>query len=168
MKAKISYPYAESAAVLPKGQYVGYAVSTDLPHYDVAGPSVCIWQIDDCFGQKISSPGPKRGRRRFSDEHRAICFALIGIVESLAPGSQVLIYIPYKWVVEAIELDDVRRWRSNNWRKNNRRPIANPEVWEHFLRIVERRKISVMCARWSGRFQSALRKNLREQARAAR
>jgi len=53
-------------------------------------------------------------------------------------NSEIDLYTDSKYVVDGIEKGWAENWRKNNWRKSDKTPALNPELWERLLNAVRR------------------------------
>ena len=51
---------------------------------------------------------------------------------------EVDLYTDSKYVVDGIEKGWAENWRRNNWKKSDKNPALNPELWERLLKAIER------------------------------
>jgi len=55
-----------------------------------------------------------------------------------AGNCEVNLYTDSKYVVDGIEKGWALNWRRNNWRKSDKSPALNPELWERLLKAIGR------------------------------
>jgi len=51
---------------------------------------------------------------------------------------EVDLYTDSKYVADGISKGWAEKWRRNNWRKSDKTPALNPELWERLLNAVKR------------------------------
>ncbi|MDD3667043.1 MAG: ribonuclease HI [Bacteroidales bacterium] len=58
--------------------------------------------------------------------------AIVGLAHLKEPCN-VLLYSDSKYVVEAMEKGWAKKWKQNGWRKSNKAPALNSDLWEKLL-----------------------------------
>ena len=115
-------------------------------------PEVAIYTDGACSG----NPGPggwaailasgahrkelARGYRRTTNNR----MELMGVIEglrSLKSRSRVTIWSDSKYVVEAIEKGWAKRWRQNGWRKADKKPALNADLWQQLLELLDQHQV---------------------------
>ena len=66
--------------------------------------------------------------------------AIVGL-ETLKEPCEVMLYSDSKYLVDAIEKGWLTSWRRNNWRKSDRSPVLNIDLWERLIIQLERHKV---------------------------
>jgi ribonuclease HI len=70
---------------------------------------------------------------------------LTAVIEALALLKEpcaVELYSDSKYVVDALEKGWVYGWRSRGWRKADKKPALNVDLWERLLPLVERHRVT--------------------------
>ncbi|MBR3289591.1 MAG: ribonuclease HI [Clostridia bacterium] len=70
---------------------------------------------------------------------------LTAVIEGLAAlkeSCEVTVYSDSKYVVDAIEKGWARGWQKNGWRKSDKKPALNPDLWERLLTLLDQHKVS--------------------------
>ena len=70
---------------------------------------------------------------------------LTAVIESLAllkEPCEVTIYSDSKYIIDAIQKGWVYSWKENNWKKKDRKPALNPDLWEKVLSLLEIHDVS--------------------------
>lgn len=70
---------------------------------------------------------------------------LIGAIEALSAlkePCEVTLTSDSKYLIDAITKGWVYAWRSNGWKKSDRSPALNVDLWERLLPLVDRHDIS--------------------------
>ena len=62
--------------------------------------------------------------------------AVINGLEALNRKCKVKIYSDSSYVVNGITKGWAEGWRSNNWRKADKKPALNPDLWERLLNLL--------------------------------
>lgn len=63
--------------------------------------------------------------------------AAIQALKALKEPCQVTLYSDSKYLVDGIEKGWAKSWQRNGWRKSNKEPALNPELWEELLQLLE-------------------------------
>ena len=111
-------------------------------------PVVTIYTDGACSG----NPGPggwaailvagehrkelARGYRRTTNNRMELRAVIEGL-KSLRRPSKVDLFSDSKYVVEAIERGWVKGWQRNGWRKADKKPALNVDLWEELLPLLE-------------------------------
>ncbi|MBI2945356.1 MAG: ribonuclease HI [Candidatus Wallbacteria bacterium] len=69
--------------------------------------------------------------------NRMEILAAITGLEALKHPCRVTLYSDSRYVVDAIEKGWAESWRSKGWRKGDKKPAKNPDLWERLLDLVE-------------------------------
>ncbi|MGE0640426.1 MAG: ribonuclease HI [Thermoanaerobaculia bacterium] len=115
-------------------------------------PEVAIYTDGACSG----NPGPggwaailvagehrkelSRGYRRTTNNR----MELMGVIEGLRAlkgRSRVAVWSDSKYVVEAIEKGWAKGWRRNGWRKADKKPALNSDLWQELLELLEQHQV---------------------------
>ncbi len=118
----------------------------------LAGGDLEIW-ID---GACVDNPGPggygivfkcrgekklKSGGFQLTTNNRMEIMAAIIALEALKEKSNVVVYSDSKYVVDALMLGWVKRWKSNNWKRNKKEKAINPDLWDRLLQLYEQHNV---------------------------
>ncbi len=71
---------------------------------------------------------------------------LLGVIVGLSVLKEpcvVQLYTDSKYVSEAIEKGWAVSWRDNGWRKKDKKPAKNPDLWEQLLELLEKHKVEI-------------------------
>lgn len=166
LKGDPKLPLPKNEPVFDSIDCMIFLESSDLPK-DIysPGPSACIWQIRTLDGIILDSPDPKQSRGDNSDEKRGLAAALIGALEKLAPDSRAVVCSPGTYIKDGIAFAE--KWRANGWRNSHNEPVANSDIWERYLELVNEHNLDVIALSWSENSCTKLRKKLKEAARKA-
>jgi ribonuclease HI len=77
-----------------------------------------------------------RGYRRTTNNRMELRAVIEGL-KALKRPSRVVLWSDSKYVVEAIERGWVKSWRRNGWRKADKKPALNVDLWEELLALLE-------------------------------
>ena len=116
-------------------------------------PEVSIFTDGACSGNPgpggwaaILVSGPHRkelsaGYRRTTNNR----MELLGVIEGLSAlkgRSKVTIWSDSKYVVEAIEKGWAKSWRRNGWRKADKKPALNADLWDRLLNLLDQHQVN--------------------------
>ena len=68
--------------------------------------------------------------------------AVIAGLEALKEKCEVHIVSDSKYVTDAINLGWARGWRANGWRKSDKKPALNPDLWEKLLGLLDSHEVT--------------------------
>ncbi len=71
---------------------------------------------------------------------------LLGVIAGLSALTQpckVQLYTDSKYVSEAIEKGWARSWQENGWRKKDKKPAKNPDLWEQLLELLDKHDVVI-------------------------
>lgn len=74
--------------------------------------------------------------------NRMELMAVAVALEALIRPCAVTIYSDSKYVVEAVEKGWAKKWRANGWRKADKTPAVNSDLWSRVLNVMEKHKVS--------------------------
>lgn len=69
---------------------------------------------------------------------------LTGVISALSALKEpctVELYSDSKYVIEALEKGWARSWREKGWRRADRKPALNPDLWETLLELTEKHEM---------------------------
>ena len=73
--------------------------------------------------------------------NRMEVLAVIKGLEALKVPCQVTLYSDSKYVVDAITKGWVKKWKSNNWVKPDKKKALNVDLWERLLTLLDKHKV---------------------------
>ena len=65
---------------------------------------------------------------------------LLGVIDALAllrEPCDVTLYSDSQYVVNALTKGWAKSWKKNGWRRSNKEPAQNPDLWERLLELCE-------------------------------
>ncbi|MDF1495983.1 ribonuclease HI [Caproiciproducens sp. CPB-2] len=71
---------------------------------------------------------------------------LTGVIEALRllkEPCEVILCSDSKYVCDAISKGWAKSWRKNGWRKGDKKPALNPDLWEALLVLLEKHRVTV-------------------------
>lgn len=63
--------------------------------------------------------------------------AIIEGLSALKEPCRVILYSDSKYVLDALQKGWARRWQQNGWRKSDKKPALNADLWEKLLRLTD-------------------------------
>ena len=82
------------------------------------------------------------GGEEHTTNNRMELTAVISALEALKEPCEVDLYSDSKYVVEAIEKGWAVGWRARGWKKADKKPALNPDLWEQLLDLLEKHKVN--------------------------
>ena len=62
---------------------------------------------------------------------------VIAALEALREPCRVELYSDSKYVVDALDKGWTEKWRAKGWKKPDKKPALNPDLWERLLALAE-------------------------------
>ena len=66
---------------------------------------------------------------------------VIAALEALNEPCVVELYSDYKYVMDGLSKGWAASWRRNGWKKKDKKPALNPDLWERLLQLTERHTV---------------------------
>lgn len=85
----------------------------------------------------LSGGSPKTTNNRM--EMMGVIVGLSALKESCS----VQLYTDSKYVCDAIEKGWVKNWKANGWKKSNKTPALNIDLWEEILILLEKHDVEI-------------------------
>ena len=74
--------------------------------------------------------------------NRMELYAAIAALEALKEPCSVTIVTDSQYVVNAVEKGWVCSWKEKGWRRSDRKPVQNVDLWERLLPLLARHRVS--------------------------
>jgi ribonuclease HI len=81
------------------------------------------------------------GGFRLTTNNRMEIYAAIKALEALNQPCKVTLYSDSEYLVNAMTLGWVQRWKANHWKRNKREKASNVDLWERLLALCERHQV---------------------------
>ena len=97
------------------------------------------------YGTILSYQGHERrlsGGEANTTNNRMELTAFIEALAALKERCEVTVYSDSKYVVDGIEKGWARSWKRNGWRKADRKPALNAELWDRLLQLLDAHEVS--------------------------
>ena len=83
------------------------------------------------------------GGERQTTNNRMELTAVIEGLKALREKCIVTVITDSKYVSDGINLGWARSWKANNWRKQDKKPALNPELWDELLSLIDNHVVTV-------------------------
>ena len=83
------------------------------------------------------------GGERQTTNNRMELKAVIEGLKALREKCIVTVITDSKYVSDGINLGWARSWKANNWRKKDKKPALNPELWDELLSLIDSHVVTV-------------------------
>lgn len=81
------------------------------------------------------------GGEKNTTNNRMELTAVIAGLSALKEPCIVELYSDSKYVIDGLSKGWAVSWRKNGWRKADKKPALNPDLWEQLLNLVERHQV---------------------------
>ena len=68
--------------------------------------------------------------------------AVISALEQLKEPCAVDLYSDSKYIIDALTLGWARSWQAKGWRKPDKKPALNPDLWERLLELCDTHEVT--------------------------
>lgn len=82
------------------------------------------------------------GGESATTNNRMELLAVISGLEALKEPCRVELYSDSKYVIDGLSKGWAASWRKNGWRKADKKPALNPDLWERLLNLTEKHELS--------------------------
>ena len=82
------------------------------------------------------------GSEKETTNNRMELTAVIKALEALKVSCNVTVTTDSKYVCDAVNQRWVYSWRDNNWRKKDKKPALNPDLWQQLLTLLEKHNVT--------------------------
>ena len=79
--------------------------------------------------------------------NRMELMAAISALEALKEPCEVTLTSDSKYMIDSIEKGWARSWQAKGWRKADKSPALNPDLWERLLHLLDVHKVSFVWVR---------------------
>lgn len=69
--------------------------------------------------------------------------AVIEGLKALKEPCKVTVVTDSQYVANGINLGWAQSWKENNWRKKDRKPALNPELWDELLTLIGKHEVTI-------------------------
>lgn len=87
------------------------------------------------------------GGYRLTTNNRMEMMAAISALGALRFPCRVTLYSDSQYLVHGLQRGWARRWRENNWRRSDKTPALNVDLWEQLLDLCDTHEVTVAWVR---------------------
>ncbi len=69
--------------------------------------------------------------------------AVIEGLKALKEPCRVKVVTDSQYVANGINLGWAKGWKENNWRKKDKKPALNPELWDELLTLIDKHEVTI-------------------------
>ena len=82
------------------------------------------------------------GGEKSTTNNKMELMAVIKGLEALKEPCEVEVYSDSAYIVNAIEQGWIESWKKNGWRKADKKPVKNVDLWEKLLELMEKHSVT--------------------------
>ncbi len=82
------------------------------------------------------------GEKETTNNRMELTAAIMGL-KALKEPCQVRLVTDSKYVADGITKGWAVSWRQNNWRKADKKPALNPDLWDELLKLIEIHDVTI-------------------------
>ncbi len=82
------------------------------------------------------------GGERETTNNRMEMTAVITALSALKEPCEVTLYSDSKYIIDSVTKGWAVGWRAKGWKKSDKSPALNPDLWEKLLALVERHNVT--------------------------
>ena len=83
------------------------------------------------------------GGEELTTNNRMELTAVIDGLDALKEPCRVLLTTDSRYVADGIGKGWAESWRRNGWRKADKKPALNPDIWDRLLNLVEKHSVEI-------------------------
>ncbi len=80
------------------------------------------------------------GYRRTTNNRMELMACIVGL-KSLSEPAAVILHSDSKYVVDGISKGWAKKWRANGWKRYNKEPALNADLWDQLLKLCEMHRV---------------------------
>ena len=73
--------------------------------------------------------------------------AVIMGLSALKESCHVVLTTDSKYVADGIDKGWAKSWKENGWRKKDKKPALNPDLWDELLKLTEKHELEIIWVR---------------------
>ena len=81
------------------------------------------------------------GYRKTTNNRMELLAAIVGL-EALKEECEVVLYSDSKYLCDSVSKGWVYSWKKNGWRKADKKPALNPDLWGQLLELLEKHQVT--------------------------
>lgn len=82
------------------------------------------------------------GGEKSTTNNRMELLAAINGLKMLREACEVTLYSDSKYLIDSVEKGWVYSWQKNGWRKADKSPALNPDLWQELLGLLEKHTVN--------------------------
>lgn len=82
------------------------------------------------------------GGEKSTTNNKMEMMAVIKGLEALKEPCEVEVYSDSAYIVNAIEQGWIESWKKNGWRKADKKPVKNVDLWERLLELMDKHNVT--------------------------
>lgn len=82
------------------------------------------------------------GGEKSTTNNKMEMMAVIKGLEALKESCEVEVYSDSAYIVNAIEQGWIDSWKKNGWKKADKKPVKNVDLWERLLELMEKHSVT--------------------------
>lgn len=83
------------------------------------------------------------GYRKTTNNRMELLAAIVGL-EALKEECEVVLYSDSKYLCDSVSKGWVYSWKKNGWKKSDKKPALNVDLWERMLVQLNRHKVEIV------------------------
>ena len=84
------------------------------------------------------------GGERETTNNRMELTAAIKALSILKESCEVTLYSDSKYLIDAVTKGWAKSWKAKGWRKADKSPALNPDLWEEVLRLLDKHTVTLV------------------------
>ncbi len=87
------------------------------------------------------------GGYKLTTNNRMELMAVIEGLKAIKEPCKVKLYSDSRYVVDAMKLGWAKRWQKNNWRRQKKYKVKNPDLWQQLIALCEKHQVEFIWVR---------------------
>lgn len=83
------------------------------------------------------------GGEKDTTNNRMELTAVIEGLKALKESCEVVLTTDSRYVADGITKGWAKSWKANGWRKGDKKPALNPELWDELLTLIEKHSVTI-------------------------
>ena len=84
------------------------------------------------------------GGEAMTTNNRMELTAVIEGLKALKERCSVTVTTDSKYVADGINLGWARKWKANGWKRPDKKPALNPELWDELLSLIDKHEVTIV------------------------
>ena len=120
--------------------------SNEMKHVDIYTDGACKYNPGPGgFAAILVYNGREKevfGGEKSTTNNRMELLAAINGLKMLREACEVTLYSDSKYLIDSVEKGWVYSWQKNGWRKADKSPALNPDLWQELLGLLEKHTVN--------------------------